>query len=256
MTNECMIGWDNRIDAALLTGNVTASVQNLKTEDVRHVWRGDETTPHILADFGSQIEVGATALMNFNALADDGVRVRLSTIDATGVAGDAYDSGTSFIPTAVDPAFRIFLHVLPTPAIGRYLRLNFTLASIPEAGRWFAGPAWLPSRSFSFGWRPPWRDASRRAESLGQVIYIDRKIRQRGMQFSLRGITETEWATQVNEINRICGTSRDILICKDIANSNLGRVTIWGLLEQPVDASQPEQSTDFWVADFEAWERV
>lgn len=257
MVNECAIGWDNRIDTATLTVTNQVStmlVDNLKTEDVRELWRAANNTVAIRADFGGSINWGGTALVHSNAVAGDTWRIGLSTSDATGLARDVYDSGTIAAPA--DPAFGMLVHFPPTPKVGRHLRIDLTQTNAPEAGRWFAGPVWFPSRAFSFGWRPPWRDASRRSESLGQVIYIDRKIRQRGMQFALRGITETEWETEVNELNRICGTSRDILICKDISNANLGRVSIWGLQERPAEASQPEENPDFWVVDIEAWERL
>jgi len=256
MANEVAIGWDNRIDTATLSssgGNNALNIENLKTHDVRELWTAEDATTVIKADFGSLIAWGGVALINTNAVPADTMRVRLSTVDPLGTAGDAYDSGT--IGQGVDVALRMVVHFPPTwPRTGRYLRVDLTQASPPEIGRAFSGPVWFPTRAFSYGWRPLWRDASRRSESLGQVIHIDRKIRQRGFGFILRGITESEAGEQVHEINRICGTSRDVLVCRDISNGNLGKVTMWGLLEQPV--AYPQEHPDHFVTEFELYERI
>jgi hypothetical protein len=99
-----------------------------------------------------------------------------------------------------------------------------------------------------------WRDSSRRSESLGQTIHIDRRLRQRGFGFSLRGITEAEADDQVHELNRVSGTSRDVLVCRNLQASNLGKVTLWGMLEQVV--AYPQTHPDFFEAEFEIWERL
>jgi hypothetical protein len=255
MAYEAAIGWDNRIDSAILTVTnqiETLQVANLKTTDVRQVWRAAANTVAIRADFGSSVLWGGTALMRSNAVPGDTVRIGLSTTDATGLARDAYDSGT--IAAGVNPAFGMLVHFSATPATGRHLRIDLTQSSPPEAGRWFAGPVWRPSRQFSYGWEPLWRDASRESESLGQNVYIDRKMRQRGMRFTLNGITEDEAEQQTHEIDRICGTSRDLMICRNMSASDIGMATIWGRLARPV--AYPQPYPDFFAAEFEIYERL
>ena len=255
MAYEVAIGWDNRIDTAMLTADTgpnQLTIARLKTSDVREVWQAHTSSPALKADFGSQITWGGTALIRSNAIPGDMVRIRLSTEDPLGTAGDAYDSGD--IPAGVDPVFGVLAHFPLNATVGRYLRIDLEQAELPEAGRWFAGPVWYPSVSFAYGWRPLWRDPSRRSESLGQTIHIDRRLRPRGFGFSLRGITEAEADDQVHEINRVSGTSQDILVCRNLQASNLGKVTLWGMLEQVV--SYPQPHPDFFEAEFEVWERL
>jgi hypothetical protein len=255
MAYDIAIGYDNRIDSALVIAtNETSTLQaaNLKTHDVREIWRAGSGTTSLIADFGAPILWGGTALMRSNALPTDSVRVGLSTTDASGLARDAYDSG--MINAGVDPAFGVLTHFPLASANGRYLRIDLVQGELPEAGRWFAGPVWFPSVAFAYGWRPLWRDSSRRTESLGQTTHIDRKFRQRGFGFTLRGITEAEADDQVHEINRVAGTSRDILVCRNLSAPNLSKSTIWGLLEQVV--SYPQTHPDFFEAEFELWERL
>jgi hypothetical protein len=255
MAYEVAIGWDNRIDTAVLTATnqvSTLQVGNLRTADVREIWRASDNTVAIRADFGSPVLWGGTALVRSNAIASDTMRIGLSTNDATGLTRDAYDSGT--IPSGVDPTFGMLVHFPLSPVVGRHLRIDLTQASLPEAGRWFAGPVWFPSRAFAYGWRPLWRDESRHSVSLGQAVHIDRKLRQRGFGFTLRGITEAEADDQVHEINRIAGTSRDILVCRNLTAGNLGKATIWGMLAQMI--AYPQDHPDFYSAEIEVWERI
>lgn len=255
MAYEVAIGWDNRIDTAVLTTTnqvATLPIGNLRTADVREIWRASDNTVAIRADFGSPILWGGTALVRSNAITSDTVRFGLSTEDPTGLTRDAYDSDT--IPASVDPAFGMLVHFPLSPVVGQHLRIDLIQASPPEAGRWFAGPVWFPTRAFAYGWRPLWRDESRHSVSLGQSIHIDRKLRQRGFGFTLRGITEIEADEQVHEINRVAGTSRDILVCRNLAASNLGKATIWGMLAQPI--AYPQEHPDFYAPEIELHERI
>jgi hypothetical protein len=255
MAYDVAIGWDNRIDTSILTATnqePTLTVTNLQTPDVREVWRATGTSVAIRADFGSSIPWGGTALIRSNAKTGDTMRVGLSTSDATGLARDAYDTGT--ISAGADPIYGMLVHFPSTPKTGRHLRIDLTQSVPPEAGRWFAGPVWFTSRAFAYGWQPLWRDPSRRTESLGQAIFIDRRYRQRGMRFSLVGLTEAEADNQVHELSRVNGISRDILICRNLQASNLGKATIWGLLEQI--ASSRQDHPDFFTAEFEHYERI
>lgn len=254
MTNPLRILRQNVIDAATVSASsAVASLPSdrLQTEDVQEIWRATSTTAWVLADLEAQVEVGVAVLVNTNMIASDQVQVRLSTSDTAGVAGDAYDSGT--IVANVDPVFGYFVHFFG-PATGRYLRIDMTQESEPEAGRWAAGQVWAPSRDMAFGWQPMWRDPSRHTESLGQTTYIDRRRRQRGFGFTLRGLSATEAEDEIHEINRLAGTSQDILVCRNKDASNLGKVTVWGLLERPIGYPQPHP--DFFEADIRVWERL
>ena len=122
-----------------------------------------------------------------------------------------------------------------------------------EAGRWTAGAAWEPSRHFSYEWQPIWRDHSVISVSIGINEFRDRKPKQPGWRFALNGLTTEEALEEVYELNRIAGSSDDILICRNTTSSNLGRDTIWGRLERPAEARQSEHG---WPVDFEIWQRL
>jgi hypothetical protein len=251
MAYDVAIGWDNRADTALITGGQQAlPISNLQTPDIREIWRGVAVSTAIVVDFGSETQLGGVALINSNATSSDTWHIRASITDPTGAAGEVYNE---VLPTG-DMTYKLLIHFIDPQVSARYLRINLNQSEAPEAGRLFAGPVWFPTRAFSYGWRPLWRDESRRSTSLGQAVYIDRKIRRRGFGFTLNGITEDEADNQVHELSRINGMSRDVLVCRNLQAGNLGKNTIWGLLDQM--PSYPQDHPDFYSAEFELLERI
>ena len=151
-----VLGYDDRVRPGAITGTsalVTLPVVNLQTQPLGQLWRGGPgvTTASLLVDFGGSRTIGAVLLAGTNLTPAATWRVRLSTVDATGNAGNAFDSGT--VSAAVDPRFRLALLVLPTDATGRYLKVDLSDASLPwlEAGRLAALKLWRPRRNFAFG---------------------------------------------------------------------------------------------------------
>lgn len=250
MANPLRLARENDIDGAVVTAGASASglsASNLKTQYIRQVWRSNSGPTHILADPGRTLTTEYVLLINTTLGLADTVRVRVSTSDQTGAAGDAYDSGD--IAAGVDPAHRMFLHFIEPGVQGRYLRID----GVSEAGRWASGQVFAPTRNMRFGWEPLWRDGSRISSSLGQDEFVDIGRRQRGFRFTLKGLTSDEAENEVYLFNRQRGTSRDILVCRDKDASNLGKVSIWGLLAQPVIARQLEEG---WEIEVEVWERL
>ena len=150
-TDPIRIGYVNLSDTAN-GGSVTTSTAasglpatNLQTADVKQLWRSTASPAHIIADLGASTLLHAVALVQSNMASANTVRVRVSTVDATGVAGDAYDSGS--ISSDVNSSFKLFVHLINAGATGRYVRVDMTQASpLPEAGRPDCSPS---SRSVS-----------------------------------------------------------------------------------------------------------
>jgi hypothetical protein len=236
------IAYRNWADTAIIsTGAASISSlppSHLKDQDIKKVWRSASLTGDaLIVDLGSSQNIGVVGWVNTNLTANDTIHVRISTSDPTGQDGSAYNSTT--IASGVDPVFASFWHFVEPAVVGRYLRFGTTIANT-EAGRLIVAPTWIPSRHFSFGWAPARQDRSRRDESLGGNMFVDRRERQRVWRFMLRGLTEAEFDNELEPLNRLNGASKDIMVCRDKANSNLGKVTLWGLLDEALTPTQPE----------------
>lgn len=249
------IAWVNLADAAVVTASsqiTTLPVSAVADQDIQKIWRAASTTASLLIDLGVQRQVEILALINSNAIASDAVQFRVSTTDATGNTGDAYDSGE--ILAGLNPSYRKLVHPINPAVTGRYVKIDLAQSSAPEVGRLVVAAPWEPSRDMRFGWAQIWRDWSRRSRSLGQNVFYDREPRQRGVRFNLFGLTQAEADEELQDLNRLAGTSQDILIVRDITASDLGLVTLWGSLERTVPAAQPHKTV--FSAEFEIWDRL
>lgn len=219
---------------------------NVKTRDVRQVWRSDAGFTYLLADITQTLTLEYVAVIN--CLADTAWRVRYSTVDPTGEAGDAFDSG--LVSSNWTDAERLVAMFVEPGVLGRYLRID----GLSEAGRLTSGQTFKPSRDMSFGVEFLWRDRSRRSESLDFNEFIDVKRKQKGYRFVLHGLTEDEAEGEVYTLNRINGSSRDIFVCRNKDATDLGHYSIWGTLAEPAIARAIEGG--IYDVEFEVWQRI
>jgi hypothetical protein len=248
----------NWADSAIITTGAAAvgslPASNLKTDDIHEVWRSTSSSGDaLIVDLGAQRTIGVVALINTNVGQNDTIHVEISTSDPTGQDGDAYDSGV--ITADVNPAFARFVHFVEPVVTGRYLRIGAAMTSLAmEAGRLVVAPTWAPSRDMRSGFEPLWRDFSVRTRSLGGNEFVDVRPRQRGYRFTILGLTEAEAQAEIDDLNRLRGVGRDILICRDKDSDDLGRDTIWGLLEQTV--AQRKLEPGHYEIQVEIYDRV
>jgi hypothetical protein len=117
-------------------------------------WAG--TAAAILVDFGGTRAIDCVALVSttlgaFGALGV--VRARLSTVDSTGAAGDAWDTGSIAAATDATAAGNIVLVRGAGTASGRYLLVEVVDGTAPyvEIGLAIAGEMWRLTRAQSYG---------------------------------------------------------------------------------------------------------
>jgi hypothetical protein len=258
MTGDIRILRQNDVDNGIVSASTSISslpASNVKDADIQKIWRATASTAHLIVDVGSVLTLGCVAAITCNGTANDTFQVRASTSDATVTSSLSYDSGSVSGP---NPVYGQFVHFLPSAVSYQYVRLDMTQTTPPEVGRLIAGPVWTPSRQMSLVTPPEstWRDPSRRTYSIGQNIYIDALAPQRGYRFTLRDLTDAEKLAEVDELNRLRAMQRDVLICIDDESSEIGRDTIWGLLEQMVRAERMAGATNSWNVDIEIYGRL
>ena len=262
MTNPLRLSYINHADIASISGASSVAslpLSNLKTDDIQELWRSAEVIAQqaVIADLGAVRVIGCVALINSNVFTPCTFHVRISTSDPTGLDANAYSAfDITGIPSPVYPKF---VHFVEPQVSGRYVRITKNnLTTPPEAGRLIIGEVWAPTRDMRYGFEPLWRDHSVRSRSLGGMEYIDVRPRQRGWRCTILGLTETEAQEQVDRLNRLRGIGRDILVCRNKDSTDLGRDTIWGLLEQPVTQRKVEGrgSEGMYEIEIEVWNRV
>lgn len=216
----------------------SAPAANLRDSQLAVKWRSQTGTnsTYVLADLGAQRSIDAVGLIATNLTAAATRRVRISTTDSTGAAGDAHDSGTG--SAGVDPLYSTMLRLLPSPVTGRYVRIDITDASLQylEAGRFLVGLCWRPTYNYRLGWTAQAVDDAQVATTWGGADWRDGRAVRRRIRAELL-LTRAEFDTHGQAILRL-GGSRDVLFVLDPDSSNLGRDSIFGRIA-PVELRNP-----------------
>ncbi|MFZ1427188.1 MAG: hypothetical protein WAS21_10505 [Geminicoccaceae bacterium] len=232
-----VLGYDDRVRPGTITGTsalATLPVVNLQTQRLGQLWRGGPgvTTASLLVDFGASRTIGAVLLAGTNLSTVATWRIRLSTVDATGNAGDVLDTGTG--PAGVDTRFRLALLVLPTDATGRYLKVDLSDASLPwlEAGRLAALKLWRPRRNFAFGMSRGRIDLGKTSKGEAGDLFALRGSQQRVFTMTLQAVYRDELLADAEDLLRTAGKHDDILLCLDPNSTNPGFDSIWGTMAE------------------------
>jgi len=241
MSNAAIV-YLNLADDGVITASssiVQAPPSTVQDPHVARRWRSlGASSEFLLCDLGSSQSIDVIALFGLNMDVLGLSRVRISTVDATGVAGDAYDSTT--LAGQVEDDYDCLIDVLPAPVTGRYVRIdlaNTGLAYI-EAGRLVVGLQNVLDINFASGWSRRFVDRARKTESRGGQIYIDHDVTYRILNLTFEHVTADQRYGFIEQIDLLNGASTDILVLTNPASATLGRDSIWGLVEEVSSVTQ------------------
>ncbi len=195
---------------------------------------------YLLADFGSATAIELVALFGTTLSASTTWRVRLSTADAIGVAGDAYDSGLVTAPVGLAYGGATIL-VLPAPVTARYLRIDLADEDADQiaVGRLVAGLLWRPTYNYRIGYQRYVTDASAIDETPEGHAFVLARAPRRGLRVDFGWVTADEVAASIEPAMRHVGRHRDILLVLDTASTDLPRDSVWGQPAGPLGIGNP-----------------
>lgn len=256
---KAVILYDDRIRGAVLSGAATAGglpLANLQDPQPRKVARWIGTAGHVVADLGGATPVGLVAISGTNLTAAATVRVRLSTVDATGDAGDAHDSGV--IGAGADPAYNgaVFHYLGAADKIGRYLRVDFADSSLSwlDVGLLLAGPAFRPGRNYSFGYSLGFQDYGLNEKSPIGITFTSERGRCRSAALRFDFATSAEAMGAHMELSRLCGVTRNIAVVPNPDGPYLAAQSIIGTLDDVLPVSH--SAFNVWSRTLSIVERV
>lgn len=233
------IAFENLSDEATVTVSSAAALMGasyLVESHVARKWRTTGVSGSIHIDLLAATDVDTFALIGCNLTATGTVRVMTSLTDPTGVGGPfEYDTGA--VAGVVDPDYGYAIVLRSTPVSARYVHIELTDAALTyvEAGRMFVGARTQLGINFAPGWQRGYTDRSRRTESRNGQIFIDRNNMHRNFELTFNGLSESEALGVMQDLDRLNGEHLDILMITDPDSTNLGRDSIWGLVElQPL----------------------
>lgn len=227
--------FDDRIAAATLTGDAGVAglpLANLQDPQPTKVARWQATSGYVVADFGAAVPVGGLVLHGTNLSAAATRRVRLSSADATGAAGDVHDSGAA--AAGVLATYRgSFAYMLSSDLSARYLRLDLADASLSfiDAGVLLAGPVFRPARNFSYGASIGFQEFGRNERSPVGITFTSQRARARALSLRFEYASASEAYGHLLELQRLAGITRNVALVPDPGGTNAAKQLMVGTLQ-------------------------
>lgn len=231
------IAHENLADAGSLTATSEAfllPVLNLQDPHIGRRWRSETGSESCILDLGAMTSIDTIRLSGLTGSVGETVRLRLSTVDTSGAAGDVLDTGilASGATAYFDIDYGTLCYLLAAPTSCRYVRIDLADvgADYVEAGRLFVGLREAFTYNFVPGATIGWVDRSKRQEARGgqTLIWNDNSYRQ--VEINLEWVTEAQRYGIVETLDRVNGQNTDVLLILDTDSDNLARDSIWGLV--------------------------
>lgn len=231
MANAAIAHENLAADASIVVSSaeILAPSSNLLQADTSKQWVGlGETTDYIVADLLSTVSFDTLALINVLA---DTARVRFSSVDSSGLAGDVWDSGSLDID-ADYPDLIVLRPAVVTTA--RYVRIDLTGTEPVAAGFLFIAARDTFGINFEYNWQRRRIDPSRKTKTEGGQTQVYEKPGTWAIDVNFAALTASERNGFVEALDRDAGAHRSILFVADPDSDNLARDSIFGLISAEV----------------------
>lgn len=252
-----VIGIGDWSDSATLTCAQALSitpVTNLQTIQPTDITRTSGTSATIVADRGSQQYFNRVSTLFTNTTSAATWRIRASNTIADLTGTPLFDSGimTFWASDTLDDR-RHSLLFLSGSILAQYIQIDISDPTNPDGflslGRLFIDDAWQSTRNFSYGVGIGFIDRSTLTRSKsGGLTFPTGQPAAPTISGKIAFLSEDEVLTNMYEIERVCGTSKDVLlITNPVAGTHRHKKIIYGLLTKLA----PIVNTNFGLFDVE-----
>lgn len=226
--------WANIAVNGTLTASSAATampVTLLQQEDVSRHWRSAAgTTAYFDLTFGSTQSADAFAILGTNLSATGTIQIKLSNTAAGNT--DVWDSGAVSV---VDPNYEDAIILASSVKSGwKYCRVILTDAtkSYMEAGFLFIGTRAQFTYNYAYGAQRTVVDPSEHKKTRGGQTKIIARPKFRQWDIPVDFVNETDRWSLIEAMDLANGISTPVLLILDPASTNLGRDSIFGLIQQ------------------------
>jgi hypothetical protein len=212
---------------------LTMPASNLLTPHPSERWRSVGNSSFFVLDKGAAIVADTVMVCGLTCGPNATVRLRLSSIDASGLAGDVVDTGivANGSPN-FDVEYGMFVYLLETPAAWRYLRFSIgdDDGTFVEAGCVLDGLReefdfnFVPGGSFAHV------DRSRVSPTAsGMTLVLDDNTFRR-IDLTFDSVSTEQRYGVIERLDRVKGKKRNVLLLTDTESDDLPRDSIFGLV--------------------------
>lgn len=233
-------------DSAIITGSSTAGdlpITNLKTAPIGQTARFlTPSAVNIQANISGEINL--IAVLGHNGSATGTARVLAATTEAALDVAPDYDSGLlpirsnqpDYTGSNISGAMETnhFIHFLPSALDYQFWRVELSDPSLTylDVGRFYLSKAWQPETNMDYGCQIGWVDPSTSSRTVSGRIVTMQRPKYRYVDFQLSFASEQEMYDNAFEIDRLRGTSKDVLFINDPdAMSMIQKRSVYGTMQ-------------------------
>jgi hypothetical protein len=241
-------------DAASLTASTSPAslpVGNLQRTPIGEVWRSlDPENAYILADLGAAKEINLIALLGHNGSSRGYVRVRAAADIADVESDPDYDSGSlplrshqsgydgTWASSVGDEEYGAletnhFILFLDSAETYRYWHIEIIDTEIEflDVGRLYISKAFQPATNMDYGVQDGFTDPSQTVRTKSGKVIGNERPKYRWTEFKLSFGSKSEMYDHAFEIDRLRGSTRDVLFINDPSDKDmLQKRSLYGLV--------------------------
>lgn len=221
---------------AAITASITASSSvtlappsKLQTDHVREKWRAETDTAYLTIALAANTTIDGIGLFGLNLTTAGITRVRCSLSDVSAQDGAVYDSGSA--AGRVSAYYGNLVALMPAAASVRYIRIDLSEAGAAyiEAGFLMIGPKNQVGINFTFGASDAPIDPSIiTVAPFSGAEWIDERPSYREWDFNFDTLNETERFGWVEDLDRMIGARKNVMVVRKCDSTSLGRDTLCG----------------------------
>ena len=254
LTYPAALAWDNAADTAVITASaavIGAQAWRLQDPHIGRKWRAEADSVYLTVTLAADTEIDTIALFGLNLTTAGVTRVRVSLTDPSAQDGALYDSGAA--AGRVSAYYGALVVLLDGVVTARYIRIDLSEAAVAyiEAGFLFVATRHQVGINFAYGASDTPVDPSIKTKSRSGATHIDARPKYRVWDFSFEWLSEAERFGWVEDIDRMCGASRNIMVVRSCASTDLGRDVLCGLITE----GAPVISRDGFIASGNAYSK-
>lgn len=222
----------NAATAASITASSSLTLappSKLQTDHVGEKWRTETDTAYLTIALAANTTIDSIGLFGLSLTTAGITRVRCSLSDVSAQDGAVYDSGS--VAGRVSAYYGNLVALMPASASVRYIRIDISEpgAAFVEAGFLMIGLKNQVTINFAFGASDAPIDPSVvTLAPFSGAEWIDQRQSYREWDFNFDFLNETERFGWVEDLDRLIGASKNIMMVRKCDSTNLGRDTLCG----------------------------
>lgn len=248
LTYPAAFCFDNQAEAATITASNSLPLcppSRLQTQHVGEAWCTETDSAYLTIALAGAASFDTIGLFGLNLDATAATQARVSLIDSSGQAGELYDSGSAI--GRVSNYYGNLVFLIDGAVTGLYVRIDLSQTGIERilAGFLMIGLRNQVEINYTQGASDTPVDPSIITPSRSGAEWVDQRTAYRQWEFNFDFLSQTERMGWIEDMDRLRGATKNVMMIRSCASDDLGRDTLCGRITN----APPSLNRDGFMSD-------